>query len=282
MHRKIHFASSIKSCWPREAFALAIVSSVLFTGCDSTQRWQSSPLASVRVASPNWGERRFSLIVLHHTGESSFSRALSTLTDPKSGVSAHYLISRSGDIAQLVDERDRAWHAGASHWGPIDDVNSVSLGIELDNNGEEPFTDAQINALLRLLGDVTTRYGIDPRNVIGHADVAPMRKADPSRYFPWAILAQHGFGLWCDPSARTELEAATEPLDESTLLRLIGYQVSSEKELAAARHAFKLHFVSLDDSEPLNFEQRTMLACIARAASRTPPRPMPANSQQEQ
>jgi N-acetylmuramoyl-L-alanine amidase len=282
MHRKLHFASTTRRCVPREALALAIASCVLLTGCGSTQQWQSSPFTSVRVASPNWGERRFNLIVLHHTGESSFPRALATLTDPNSAVSAHYLISRSGEIAQLVDERDRAWHAGASRWGPIDDVNSVSLGIELDNDGEEPFTNAQIDALLRLLGDVTARYGIDPRNIIGHADVAPMRKADPSRLFPWAILAQHGFGLWCKPDDETTIEAAVEPFDESTLLRLIGYQVSGEGELAAARHAFKLHFAALDDSEPMNAEQRTMLSCIARAAGRTSSRPVPANSRQEQ
>jgi N-acetylmuramoyl-L-alanine amidase len=283
MHRKPRIAyTSRKYRSNRKPFALAIVSCLVLAGCGSPQSWHSSPLASAHVASPNWGERRFDLIVLHHTGESSFSRALATLTDSKSGVSAHYLISRTGQITQLVDERDRAWHAGASRFGPIDDVNSVSLGIELDNDGHEPFADAQISALLRLLEDVTARYGIDPRNVVGHADVAPLRKTDPSRFFPWAILAQHGFGLWCDANTSPGADAGTATSDESVSLRLIGYQVSNDKELAAARHAFKLHFASVDDFEPLNSEQRTLLACIARASEKPARTALPINLQQEQ
>lgn len=257
-HRLLLKPSLPRHRLPVRACALAL-GFLLAAGCAT--RWQSSPLATLRAPSPNWGERRFELVVLHHTGETSFARALASLTDPKSGVSAHYLISRTGEIAQLVDERDRAWHAGASRWGPIDDINSASLGIELDNDGDEPFPEAQISALISLLGDVTARYAIDRRNIIGHADIAPTRKADPSRRFPWAVLAAHGFGLWCTPEAR---EAATdEALPEPDLLRLIGYQVTDERDLVAARHAFRLHFAALDDSGPLDAKERTLLACIA-------------------
>jgi N-acetylmuramoyl-L-alanine amidase len=105
-------------------------------------------------------------------------------------VSAHYVIARDGTVYQLVDERARAWHAGDSLWGGMTDLNSASLGIELDNNGAEPFPDVQISALLALLTDLQQRYRIPARNFLGHADIAPKRKGDPSPYFPWQLLAQ--------------------------------------------------------------------------------------------
>src|SRR4029078_1501177 len=97
------------------------------------------------------------------------------------------------------------------------DVNSASIGIELDNDGDEPFARAQIDALLRLLADVTARHRIPPLNVVGHADVAPGRKSDPSPWFPWRELAARGYGLWCDePPAPPAPAAAVGGRDSPT------------------------------------------------------------------
>ena len=114
-------------------------------------------------------------------------------------------------------------------------MNSASIGIELDNNGREPFARRQIDALLALLGDLKARYRIPTENVIGHADVAG-RKVDPSRYFPWRTLAGRGFGLWCDPP----YPAVPAGADTETLLQAFGYNVWN---VEAAVAAFKLHFV---------------------------------------
>src|SRR5690606_64192 len=148
-----------------------------------------SPLAE-RVPSKNFDARRPMLIVIHATEEGSAEQALHTLRTANSGgpVSAHYLVGRDGRIYQLVDDRDRAWQAGAGQWGTITELNSASIGIELDNDGESPFEQAEIDALIRLLGDLTTRLGIPRDAIIAHADLAPARKRDPGFRFPWKQL----------------------------------------------------------------------------------------------
>jgi N-acetylmuramoyl-L-alanine amidase len=107
--------------------------------------------------SPNFNERRPNYVILHHSSNDTAEAALATLTNAARQVSAHYLIGRDGTIYYLVDELARAWHAGESYWAGNSDLNSASIGIELDNNGEEPFTDPQIAVLLALLGDLKAR-----------------------------------------------------------------------------------------------------------------------------
>jgi len=175
---------------------------ILLVGAACAPDIQRTTLPSQWQPSPNYSARRPNLVVIHHTGSASVERALATLTDPARGVSAHYVVALDGRILQLVDERMRAWHAGESRWGNETDVNSASIGIELDNDGDEPFPRAQMDALLRLLADVTERHRIPAINVVGHADVAPGRKADPSPWFSWRELAVRGFGLWCDDPSR--------------------------------------------------------------------------------
>lgn len=212
---------------------------------------------AVWVPSPNHSERRPHTIVLHHTGSDTVQRALFVLTDPKHQVSSHYLIGRDGTIYQLVDERHRAWHAGASRWGDNTDLNSASIGIELDNNGDEPFAEPQIEALLALLSDLRERYRIAPENVLGHADVSPGRKVDPSRHFPWRRLAEHGFGLWCEPPF-DEVPAAFDPL---LGLQAFGYDVSNPN---AALRAFKLRYVPDDDRPYMTEHDLGLLYCLLR------------------
>ncbi len=146
--------------------------------------------------SPNFGPRkgglRPTLIVVHYTAMDSAEAALDRLCDPEFEVSAHYLIAQDGRVVQMVAEDMRAWHAGAGAWGGVTDVNSASIGIELCNRGDHAFPDPQIDALVPLLAAVRSRWGIPKERVIGHSDMAPARKQDPGRFFPWPRLAQAG------------------------------------------------------------------------------------------
>lgn len=161
-------------------------------------------LERIHYPSPNFEPRPSGmlpdLIVLHYTDMSSVQEALVRLCDPEAKVSAHFLINKEGVLYQLVDPDHRAWHAGLSSWQGVDDVNSRSIGIELDNLGHtfgpEPFPELQIKTLVALLGELTTLYAIPPHRIVGHSDVAPLRKKDPGALFPWGILAHKGFGLW--------------------------------------------------------------------------------------
>lgn len=207
--------------------------------------------------SPNFDQRRPNFVILHQTSNDSAARALATLTDPARRVSAHYLIARDGTLMQLVDEAARAWHAGDSWWGGTTDFNSASLGIELDNSGDEAFAEAQIVALLALLDELRTRHRIPAANVLAHGDIAPARKVDPSRWFPWQRLAQHGFGLWCDAPP----PAAPPGFDALLGLQALGYNIAAP---AAARAAFRRHFASRDGEAELAPDEQALLHCLLR------------------
>jgi N-acetylmuramoyl-L-alanine amidase len=210
------------------------------------------------VPSPNFGARRPNHVVLHQTGKRSLEDALRTLTNPLKSVSAHYLIGRDGRVLQLVSEDARAWHAGASWWGGLTDLNSASIGIELDNDGEEAFAEAQIAALLPLLADLKARYRIPAANFVGHGDVAPRRKADPSRLFPWQRLAAAGFGLWCEPE---EAPPAAAGFDALLGLRALGYD---SRDAEMARLAFRRHFAGDDGTSTLDAADLARLQCLLR------------------
>lgn len=216
---------------------LALIA-MLLSACSHVP--QHNPMARW-VPSANHNERAAILIVLHATEQDSVQQSLQTLRTGNSGgpVSAHYLIGRDGVIYQLVDEQRRAWHAGPGRWGTITDVNSASIGIELDNNGSDPFAHTQIDALLRLLDDLCTRLDIPRTQVIAHADMAPTRKRDPGRLFPWKQLATAGFGRW--PSATADEPPAS--FDPMQAIRLLGYSIDDP---AAAVHAFRLHYRGVD------------------------------------
>ena len=212
----------------------------------------TQPALTIRQEwSPNFDSRRPNLVVIHHTTDDSLDESLATLSSPERKVSAHYLIGRDGQIIQLVDEKDRAWHAGVSWWGGDSDVNSSSIGIELDNNGYEPFAVIQIEALLILLADIQQRYSIPVANFVAHADVAPTRKTDPSGFFPWHKLAARGFGLWCD----APLLPAPEGFDLALALTALGYDPATPE---ASLGAFRLHFVGGD--HVLSYEEEAALA----------------------
>ncbi len=180
-------------------------------------------------ASPNCGPRRDGLtptiVVLHYTAMADCEAALARLCDPRAEVSAHYLISRKGQVTQLVDEEKRAWHAGEGEWRGMADINSRSIGIELDNTGTHPFPEPQMAALEALLRDILTRWPIDPLDIIGHSDMAPGRKQDPGPRFDWARLARQGLAGpvlpdVCDGSFENAARGVgfTAPVDTDTLL----------------------------------------------------------------
>ena len=128
--------------------------------------------------------------------------AVARLCDPAAEVSSHYLIAARGEVVRLVPEERRAWHAGAGRWGSIGDVNSRSIGIELDNDGRSPFPAPLMGALEALLGSIMRRWAIPPERVLGHSDCAPGRKFDPGPRFDWARLGRAGLAaaLSVDPA----------------------------------------------------------------------------------
>lgn len=202
-----------------------------------------SPLATW-VGSPNYDARRPVLIVLHYTEQQSVQQSLHTLRDNRGSkpVSAHYLIGRDGHIYQLVPDNRRAWQAGQGRWGTITDLNSASIGIELDNDGHAAFAQPQIDALMLLLTDLTTRLHIPPTQIIGHEDLAPGRKIDPGPLFPWQQLAAAGFGRW----PRGPLCDAPPAFDPWMALATIGYPLDNRP---AAVRSFHHHFRGMDGDE---------------------------------
>lgn len=163
--------------------------------------------------SPNHNDRRgrpIDLIVLHYTGMPTAAEALDRLTDPNAEVSAHYLIEEQGQIWRLVPEGRRAWHAGRGFWAGERDVNARSIGIELVNPGHEwgyrPFPARQISILTALVRHLSARYAVPPSRVIGHSDLAPLRKEDPGELFPWGRLAIQGLALAPPPLAPLRLD----------------------------------------------------------------------------
>jgi len=222
---------------------------------------QRSPLAQW-TPSPNFNARKPQLIVLHHTSIGNATAALRVLRtrNGEGPVSAHYLVEGNGHIDQLVDDGNRAWHAGAARWGDMTDLNSSSIGIELDNDGVSAFSQPQIQALVNLLAELTTRLGIPRQAVVGHGDVAPGRKNDPSVQFPWATLARYGFGLWPDAT----LLPAPPGFDSLAAMRLVGYDVSVPRSAVIAfhRHYRRMETDALDatDAAILYSLQRKLMA----------------------
>jgi N-acetylmuramoyl-L-alanine amidase len=205
--------------------------------------------------SPNFGPRRDglrpSLIVLHYTALPDPEAALALLCDPAAEVSAHYVLGADGTLWRLVPEEMRAWHAGAGAWGGAGDVNSRSIGIELDNDGASPFPEAQMVALEALLDDIMGRWAIPASGVIAHSDLAPDRKRDPGPRFDWRRLARSGRAVW--PGAGDAGDFLADALDA-------GYpaEMGEELVLSAFRQRFRPHAEG-----PLCDEDRALMAGLA-------------------
>jgi N-acetylmuramoyl-L-alanine amidase len=219
----------------------------------------------------NFNLRKPNYVIIHHTAQHSTAQTLKTFTLVKTQVSAHYVIGRDGQTFHMLSDYLRAWHGGAARWGNVTDINSVSIGIELDNDGTEPFQEAQIASLLKVLGSLKKTYNIPTANFIGHGDIAPTRKNDPSALFPWQRLAVRGFGLWYDAAVLTDTTAAPFATDSLGLplpgltpreaLRIIGYDT---QDLNAAIVAFKRHFVPGETGPELTELDRRILFNLYR------------------
>ena len=204
------------------------------------------------VGTTNFNLRKPNYIIIHHTAQNSCDQTLKTFTMVKTQVSAHYVICRDGTVHHMLNDYLRAWHGGAGKWGNNTDINSSSVGIEIDNNGFEPFSEAQINSLLSLLAKLKKEYSIPVANFIGHADIAPGRKNDPSRFFPWQKLSQQGFGYWYDTTH------TVPPTDFNAMqaLRIIGYDI---KRPEYAIQSYKIHFSPKDTTQIISDTDKKIL-----------------------
>ncbi len=222
-----------------------------------TIRWRPSPNSDERAA-----DMPIDMLVIHYTGMETAAAALSRLTDAAAKVSAHYLIEEDGTVWQLVDEARRAWHAGAAHWRGWTDINGRSVGIELVNPGHQfgyrPFPEAQMASLIPLAADILARHPIPARNVVGHADVAPRRKADPGELFDWQRLAAAGIGIWPAESDTCDVDA------NAVVARLaaVGYEVVDP---VATLRAFQRHFRPARVNGRIDFETARILQGLIEA-----------------
>ncbi|MBT8471404.1 MAG: N-acetylmuramoyl-L-alanine amidase [Marinicaulis sp.] len=198
----------------------------------------------IDTPSPNFDDRgrAIDMIVLHYTGMTSGKAALDRLRDEETNVSAHYLVEENGDVYRLVDERNRAWHAGLSSWQGDTETNARSIGIEIVNPGHEfgyrDFPEAQVGAVIDLVADIRIRREISPALVLGHSDVAPRRKEDPGEKFPWGLLAANGH---CITPFNGEGDASISYEDALAALSDIGYDAPAGDH-AAALLAFQRRF----------------------------------------
>ena len=214
--------------------------------------------AAYWVGTTNFNLRKPNYVIIHHTAQDSCEETLRTFTQPAKQVSAHYVICKDGTLHHMLNDYLRAWHGGVAKWGNLSDVNSSSIGIEIDNNGIDTFSQPQINTLLVLLDTLKRKYNIPAANFIGHSDIAPVRKVDPNVTFPWQLLAQHGYGLWYDDPVTDSL-----PPDFNSVqaLRIIGYDV---KDSSAAIGAFKRKFLQQDKSTTLTDEDKRVLYSLMK------------------
>lgn len=219
-----------------------------------------SPLASQFMLSPNIEPRRDNrepdMLILHYTGMDDAMRACSWLCNPQSKVSCHYLIDEQGMIFQMVDEGMRAWHAGISSWKGEADINSCSLGIEIQNPGHTAgypdFPPQQMLAVIALCKDVMTRHEVRAERVLAHSDIAPGRKIDPGEKFDWALLHAEGIGHWVKPEpidggSFLQMGDAGQPVEAlQAMLRLYGYGIEVNGKFddltRAVVQAFQRHF----------------------------------------
>lgn len=238
-------------------------------------------LKRVETPSPNFNDRRHPLdmLVLHYTGMEDGDSALARMCDPAAEVSAHYMVRENGEVAVLVPEGKRAWHAGRSRWQGHDDLNSRSIGLEIVNGGHDfglpQFPEAQIQAVIELCHDVLSRWPIPCHRIIGHSDIAPDRKEDPGELFPWQRLAKEGIGIWPGegkPSAgnldqvlpdvgRLEGKSLTESLSR------IGYDTSGDMGgPTEIIRAFQRHWLPHNLSGDADAETRKMILLVEASA----------------
>ncbi|HAK98649.1 MAG TPA: N-acetylmuramoyl-L-alanine amidase [Rhodobiaceae bacterium] len=205
----------------------------------------------IECLSPNFnprpGEGEVNMLIMHTTCMADTQSALDRLCDPASKVSAHYVIDEVGQVYHLVDERERAWHAGVAFWDGVTDVNGCSIGIEIahpgpDENGEGPeFPSHQWQALINLSQDIIGRHPIPAHRVLAHSDVAPSRKTDPGPLFDWQGLAKKGVGLWSDYGEKDLASLSSTDLFELAPLQITGNEPEKSQKVEQLQHALRAY-----------------------------------------
>ena len=213
----------------------------------------SLKIPSKKVLTTNFGLRKPNMVIIHYTAQNSCEKTLETFTTPAREVSAHYVICKDGTLHHMLNDYLRAWHAGVSKWGNNSDINSVSIGVEIDNNGVDSFSLAQLNSLYGLLAYLKKSYNIPTENFIGHSDVAPGRKVDPGILFPWKALSQKGYGSWYGDTSGVNLPVS---FDVSQALRIVGYDIRDQQ---AAIRSFRQHFLGTDMAGELSIPEKKVL-----------------------
>ena len=216
--------------------------------------------------SPNFSDRpagrNLDMLILHYTGMKTAAESLARMCDPKAAVSAHYLIDEDGTLYRLVDEARRAWHAGVSHWADETDINSCSLGIELQNPGHafgyRAFPSAQMTVLTDLCADILSRHAIPNERILGHSDVAPSRKEDPGELFDWRHLAAAGIGRLPEKTAGAD---KMDDREARACLTAIGYDPGAP--LAEILTAFQRHYRQTNIDGQLDAETVGLIRVLA-------------------
>ena len=183
------------------------------------------------------------MLVLHYTGMETPEAALQRLCDPESKVSAHYFIEEDGTIRQLVEDSERAWHAGVSYWQGRENLNHYSIGVEIVNPGHEfgyrDFPAVQMQAVRDLCLHLIKTHKIPQYNVVAHSDIAPDRKEDPGEKFDWKFLAREGVGIW---PAAYDVTQMPDMRVAMTALTTIGYKVGTNLDNILAIKAFQRRY----------------------------------------
>jgi len=188
--------------------------------------------------SPNFNSKKrtskqIKFIIFHYTGMKNESDAINKLIEIQSEVSCHYLIKNNGEIVKMVPDLYIAWHAGESSWKNYKSLNLNSIGIEITNPGHEygykKFTKKQTSSILKLSRFLIKKYKINPKNILGHSDIAVLRKKDPGEKFPWEYLSKNRIGLW-------------HKLSEQDLIKNRKLKISKIEEDIFLKNLFKIGY----------------------------------------
>ncbi len=225
---------------------------------NDVKNWLSSQYVDEQIKTKNFNHRKPNMIVIHHTDSNDDDFTIKIFKERN--VSSHYLISRTGKIIQFVDEKNRAFHAGASYWNGFEDINSASIGIELSNDMKTQYTEEQLSSLIALIKDLKERYNVRKDMIVGHLDVSPVRKIDPYVNFPWERLAQEDLVVWCDDEYKNV--KLPKGFNWERVLTEIGYNPNI---LDKALVSFRIKYFKMEPTEKIELptlDEKKYMYCL--------------------
>ena len=229
-----------------------------------------SPNFDLKVRS----NKRITSIIIHYTGMQSERESLKKLSSTVKKVSCHYLIGRNGKIFNLVKDKNIAWHAGKSRWGKYKNLNANSIGIELTNKGHrygyQNFTKIQIKQLVKLCKKLKRKYRIKNNLILGHSDIAPLRKIDPGEKFPWSLLSNNGLGIYPKNTAKNKKKIKNiSNKDFFNNLYKIGYRYLKVKFKKKITKNFQRRYRQSNIDGVLDFETLEISSFLAKKSNIT-------------